>query len=182
MMRTVRVADVLGRATFVSDDDIQVEAIVWFQLSPHLPMANVEDNLATTWHRDPRTLNNLPEILSSLSALQSEEAELSNSLTELLNARNPIIISLNRLYSLISHLHGLRLDASRLLNKVSQTAETAERVGGQVRSLDDEMNRVREAGERVGQVMELKVTSLKRHSSSVSHIFSGLLGIASVFH
>jgi hypothetical protein len=116
--------------------------------------------VAKAGHRDPRTLSNLPEILSCLSALQSEEVELSNSLTELLNARDPIIMSLDRLHSLASHLHGLRLDASLLLNKVSQTAETAERVGGQVRSLDDEMGRVREAGERVGQVMELKVISL----------------------
>lgn len=109
-------------------------------------------------HRDPRTLSNLPEILSCLSALQSEEAELSNSLAKLLNARDPIIMSVDRLHSLVSHLHEPRLDASLLLSNVSQTAETAERIGGQVRSLDDEMGRVREAGERVGQVMELKVT------------------------
>lgn len=115
-------------------------------------------------HRDPRALSNLPEILSCLSAIQSEEAEVSNSLAELLNARDPIITSLNRLHSLYSHLHGLRLDASHLLNKVSQTAQTAERVGGQVRLLDDEMGRVREAGERVAQVMELKVNSFERHS------------------
>lgn len=115
-------------------------------------------------HRDPRALSNLPEILSCLSAIQSEEAEVSNSLAELLNARDPIITSLNRLHSLYSHLHGLRLDASHLLNKVSQTAQTAERVGGQVRLLDDEMGRVREAGERVARVMELKVNSFERHS------------------
>ena len=111
-------------------------------------------------HQDPRTTSNLPEILSCLSALQTEEAELSNSLTELLNARDPIIKSLDRLHSLGTHLHGLRLDTTLLLNKVSQTAQTAERVGGQVRSLDDEMGRIREAGEHIGQVMELKVSSL----------------------
>jgi hypothetical protein len=126
----------------------------------------------TSGHRDPSALSNLPEILSCLSALQSEEVELSNSLTELLNAGAPITTSLHRLHSLTLHLHELRLDASLLLNKVSQTAETAKRVGGQVRSLDDEMARVREAGERVGQVMELKVTSFKIHSSSVSQCYS----------
>lgn len=116
-------------------------------------------------HRDPRALSNLPEILSCLSAIQSEEAEVSNSLAELLNARDPIITSLNRLHSLYSHLHGLRLDASHLLNKVSQTAQTAERVGGQVRLLDDEMGRVREAGERVARVMELKASLASLQSS-----------------
>jgi hypothetical protein len=44
-----------------------------------------------------------------------------------------------------------------LSDKVSATASTAERVGGRVRILDEEMRRVREAAERVGQVMELKV-------------------------
>jgi hypothetical protein len=107
---------------------------------------------------DPRTLSNLPDILSCLAELQSEEAELSSSLTELLNARDPIVTSLNRLQSLIPELDGLRLEASLLTDKVSSTAKTAARVGGKVRSLDEEMGRVREAGDRVGQVMELKVT------------------------
>ena len=126
-------------------------------------MADLDDDngssslSAIPLHQDPRTLRNLPEIFSCLSALQSEEADLSNSLTELLNARDPIILSLGRLRSLVSDLHGVRLDASLLLSIVSKTAKTAQRVGGQVRSLDDEMGRVREAGERVGQVMELKV-------------------------
>jgi hypothetical protein len=59
---------------------------------------------------------------------------------------------------LVPHLDELYLEASLLSDKVSLTAQTAERVGGRVRSLDEEMRRVREAGERVGQVMELKVT------------------------
>lgn len=107
--------------------------------------------------QDPRTLTNLNEILSCLSSFQSEEAELSNSLTELLSAREPIVASLSRLQSLVPHLDELHLEASMLLEKVSSTAQTADRVGGKVRSLDEEMRRVRESAERVGQVMELKV-------------------------
>jgi hypothetical protein len=145
-MRTVITADVLGRATFIRTSMVAYIMSITMASTP------------TFGHSDPRTLSNLPEILTCLSALQSEDVQLSNSLTELLNAGAPIIISLHRLHSLTSHLHELGLDASLLLNKVSQTAETAERVGGQVRSLDDEMARVRDAGERVGQVMELKVT------------------------
>lgn len=107
--------------------------------------------------RDPHTLTSLPEILSAISVFQSEEAELSNSLTQLLSARDPIMGSLARLHAIVPQLDELHLEASLLSQTVSSTAETAERVGGRVRSLDEEMRRVREAGDRVGQVMELKV-------------------------
>lgn len=110
--------------------------------------------------KDPRSLTSLPEILSCLSAFQSEEAELSNALTHLLKAREPIFSSLGRLQSISPQLNELQVDASLLARKVSNTAETAERVGTRVRSLDEEMGRVREASDRVGQVMELKVTML----------------------
>ncbi|GLB35270.1 putative COG4 transport protein [Lyophyllum shimeji] len=106
--------------------------------------------------RDPRTLTSLADVLSCLSALESEEAEQSRSLTELLNAREPILVSLDRLNSLVPQVDALIQEASLLSGKVTNTAKTAERVGGRVRSLDDEMSRVREAGDRVGQVMELK--------------------------
>lgn len=107
--------------------------------------------------RDPRSLTTLPDIMACLSSFQSEETELSNSLTELLSAREPIVASLARLQSLVPQLDELHLEASLLSDTVSSTAQTAERVGGRVRSLDEEMRRVRDAGERVGQVMELKV-------------------------
>ncbi|KDR81347.1 hypothetical protein GALMADRAFT_239193 [Galerina marginata CBS 339.88] len=115
--------------------------------------------------KDPRSLTSLPEILSCLSAFQSEEAELSNSLTQLLKAREPIISSLSRLRSLTPQLDELQVDASLLANKVSNTAKTAKRVGSRVRSLDEEMGRVREAGDRVGQVMELKSSLLALQTS-----------------
>lgn len=105
---------------------------------------------------DPRSLTTLPEILSALSAFQSEEAELSNALSDLLDARDPIVASLNRLRSLLPQLDECRLEASFLSQKVSNTAKTAERVGSRVRCLDEEMGRVREAADRVGQVMDLK--------------------------
>ncbi|KZT28621.1 COG4-domain-containing protein [Neolentinus lepideus HHB14362 ss-1] len=102
------------------------------------------------------SLSTLPEILSALSSLESEESELSNSLSELLQAREPIISSLSRLESLLPQLDGLHEDARLLSDKVGATAQTAERVGGRVRSLDEEMRRIRLASDRVGQVLELK--------------------------
>jgi len=131
--------------------------------------------------QDPRSLTNLPNILSCLSAFQSEEAELSNSLTELLSARDPIVASLTRLQDLVPHLDELHLEASALSEKVSSTAQTAERVGGRVRSLDEEMRRVREAGERVGQVMELKVilSFLDKYPTSYPFLQSSLASLQS---
>ncbi|TRM61706.1 COG4 transport protein-domain-containing protein [Schizophyllum amplum] len=107
-----------------------------------------------TW--DPRTLTSLPEIFSCLSAFQSEEAELSNSLTTLLSAREPIVASLNRLDDVLPHIEVLRDEALVLSARVSSTAQTAERIGGRVSSLDEEMRRIRDAGDRVAQVMQLK--------------------------
>ncbi|KAK7693068.1 hypothetical protein QCA50_002633 [Cerrena zonata] len=105
---------------------------------------------------DPRTLTTLPEILSALSSVESEEAELSSSLSELLSSKEPIVNALARVHALEPNLDELYLEASLLSQVVSATAKTADRVGGRVRSLDEEMKRVREASERVGQVMELK--------------------------
>lgn len=109
---------------------------------------------------NPRTLTSLPEILSSLAALEAEETDLSNSLSELLSEREPIVNALTRLKALEPRLNELYSDAYVLSGTVSATAKTADRVGGRVRLLDEEMKRVREAGERVGQVMELKVREL----------------------
>ena len=115
---------------------------------------------------DVRRLTTLPEITACLSTLQAEEAGLSSSLIELLSAKEPILSSLGRLQSLATYIDGLRLEASLLSEKVSTTAHTAERIGSRVRSLDEEMRRVREAGERVNQVAELKVISFLSSYSS----------------
>ena len=104
----------------------------------------------------PGSLTTLPEILSSLSLLESEEAELSSTLQELLANRDPVVSSLSRLHNLLPQLDELRTDAYLLTRKVSVTAETADRIGGSVRALDEEMRRVREASDRVAQVMDLK--------------------------
>ncbi|KAI0736560.1 COG4-domain-containing protein [Fomitopsis betulina] len=105
---------------------------------------------------DPHKFTKLSDILSCLSSLQSEEAELSSSLAELLASQDPVINSLARLQSLEPTLDQLHKEAYAFDQTVSRTAKTADEVGGFVRTLDEEMRRVREAAERVGQVMELK--------------------------
>ena len=109
---------------------------------------------------NPRHLGNLPDILTALAKLQSREAELTNSLSDLLSSFEPIAASLSGLKSLGPQLDVLTVETQLLDQTVSLTARTAQDVGGRVRSLDEEMKRVREASERVGQIIELKVRDI----------------------
>lgn len=122
-------------------------------------MASMGGSNANAGNRPSTTsLTSLPDILAALTSLDEEETTLSESLTTLVTNKAPIESSLNNLKSLNSQLDELRDDAVLLEENVSATAKTARRVGDRVRLLDEEMRRVREAAERVGQVMELKVS------------------------
>ncbi|EJD05663.1 COG4-domain-containing protein [Fomitiporia mediterranea MF3/22] len=105
---------------------------------------------------EPSKLTTLPDILASLASLEEEENQLSESLTAILSDDEPVRTSLDNLQSLAPRLDEITVDARLLVNNVTATSRTAERVGGRVRLLDEEMKRVKEAGERVAQVMELK--------------------------
>lgn len=113
-----------------------------------------------------KSLASLSDILSTLSTIQAQEAEISQSLSSLLSSREPIDAFLAQLQTLVPQIDEIHLDAALLSNKVSKTAKTAERVGGRVRSLDEEMRRVRMSVERVGLVMELK-SSLSSFNSAM---------------
>ncbi|KZT36993.1 COG4-domain-containing protein [Sistotremastrum suecicum HHB10207 ss-3] len=113
-----------------------------------------------------KSLTSLSDILSTLSTIQSQEADISQSLSSLLSSREPIDAFLAQLQTLVPQIDEIRLDAVLLSEKVSKTAKTAERVGGRVRSLDEEMRRVRMSVERVGLVMELK-SSLSSFNSAM---------------
>ncbi|KAI0693895.1 COG4-domain-containing protein [Cytidiella melzeri] len=115
-----------------------------------------------------RTLTTLPDILAALSILEQEETDVSTALSELLADKKPIVESLSRLQALAPRLNELYDEATALSGTVSATAKTADRVGGRVRLLDEEMKRVREAGERVGQVMDLKSSLAALQSSMES--------------
>ena len=144
---------------------MKINVLVYFLFDRYFcvqcAMANKETEEQTlvdsSARRDPRTLTTLSDIISCLSVLQSEEAEVSNALTDLLDAREPILASLTRLTSLAPELDGLQAEAQMFSEKVLRTATTADRIGSKVRSLDEEMSRVKEAGDRVSQVIELKV-------------------------
>ena len=117
----------------------------------------IQPSLSHSTASDPRQLATLPDILAALAALQSDEAELTNSLSDLLSSFEPISTSLSKLKSLSPQLDALSTETQLLDQTVSYTARTAQDVGGRVQSLDEEMKRVREASERVSQIIDLKV-------------------------
>ncbi|KAI0747723.1 COG4-domain-containing protein [Daedaleopsis nitida] len=125
----------------------------------------MKDASRTTTISNPRRLATLPDILGALSVLQSHESDLSASLADLLSAYEPIEASLNSLQSLSPQLDTLAQDTHLLDQTVSYTARTAQDVGGRVQSLDEEMKRVREASERVSQIIELKSSLAALHNS-----------------
>ncbi|KAI0328076.1 COG4-domain-containing protein [Cubamyces sp. BRFM 1775] len=123
----------------------------------------------TTIAANPRQLATLSDILARLSAIQSDEAELSVALAGLLSAHEPIAISLGSLKQLGPQLDSLAQETRLLDRTVAATARTAQDVGGRVQSLDEEMRRVRDASERVSQVIELKSSLAALHSAMEEH-------------
>lgn len=124
------------------------------------PRLGADDTHRSMSPTSPRRLATLPDILGALSVLQSHESDLSNSLAHLLFAYEPIAAALSSLQSLSPQLDALAQETRLLDQTVSYTARTAQDVGGRVQSLDEEMKRVREASERVSQIIELKVRSV----------------------
>jgi hypothetical protein len=115
-------------------------------------------------------LQNTKQIQEALHQNAALEASVTAQLSQLLASTEPINAALDRLSGLTPLIYTLQDEARILRTHVSHTATTADRVGSRVKSLDEEMRRVREAAERVAQVMELKVSSwLSSSPSSNSH-------------
>ncbi|EGO21633.1 hypothetical protein SERLADRAFT_451655 [Serpula lacrymans var. lacrymans S7.9] len=86
--------------------------------------------------------------------LNHQVEQLEKSVTR--GPPEPIKSSLVRLRTLAPLLTEPYNEALHLSNNVRLTAETAQRLSGRMSLLDEEMRRVTEATERVGQVLELK--------------------------
>jgi len=115
-------------------------------------------------------LQNTKQIQDALHQNAALEASVTAQLSQLLASTEPINAALDRLSGLTPLIGTLQDEARILKTHVSHTATTADRVGRRVKALDEEMRRVREAAERVAQVMELKVSAwLSALLSSNSH-------------
>ncbi|KAF8633700.1 hypothetical protein AX17_004358 [Amanita inopinata Kibby_2008] len=107
---------------------------------------------------NPRALTGLSDVLSCMSQCQAEEDTLSIYLAELLKDNEPVLDSVSRLRTLAHDLDAVRQEGWMLSRRVSFTAKTAARIGHRVRTIDEEMGRVKEAGDHVSQVMDLRTS------------------------
>ena len=106
---------------------------------------------------DPRNLTTVEAMVSALSAYQSEELDVSNSLNERIRDRTSVLQTMHKMESMLPVLDRIEGEGVALESVIADTALTADRVSRKVKALDEEMRRVKEAGDRVAQVMELKV-------------------------
>lgn len=140
----------------------------------------------------PRTLLS-SALLPHLATLQSLESTLSQELHGLLSDRTVIDSAHTNIKRLLPRIVQVEAEVGSdegrdgldrygyqtssklvggdrkegLLKRVGVVNEIAERVGGKVRGLDLELKRVREAAERLNEVMELKVRLDALHVVSV---------------
>ena len=91
---------------------------------------------------DPSLLTTRSEILTQLASLSQHESQLDVKLANLISSRTKLSTQLNSLDGLREVINGIQLEAGHMGNEVGKVAETAERVGGKVRVLDEEQVRV----------------------------------------
>jgi hypothetical protein len=87
---------------------------------------------------DLTTLTTRSAIEAHLSALTFQEARLDSTLSSLISSRSHLATQLNALESLREVVNGIQGEAEHMALEISSVAETAERVGGKVRVLDEE--------------------------------------------
>lgn len=135
-----------------------------------------------------RAITDPTQLISHQSALADRSNELSIALNARLTERDTVDRAVERLRALVPRVSAVRErvdgrikeedggmlglrgtrdvtkaeDAEKeggLVERVGKVYETSERIGGKVARLDGRMGRVRDAVSRVGEVMELKVSS-----------------------
>lgn len=92
---------------------------------------------------DPSLLTTRSEILAQLASLTQHESQLDVKLANLISSRSKLSAQLNSLDGLREVINGIQIEAGHMSSEVGRVAETAERVGGKVRILDEEQVRYR---------------------------------------
>ncbi|KAK4050105.1 Golgi transport complex subunit 4 [Microbotryomycetes sp. JL201] len=105
---------------------------------------------------DLTNLTTRSAIQAHLSSLDAQESQLDGQLSTLINSRARLTRQLKALQNLRHVVEGIENEAVGLSSEVGVVAETADRVGGKVRVLDQEQSRVKESIEIVQTVQELK--------------------------
>lgn len=92
----------------------------------------------TTTTVDLSTLLTRSQIEQHLSLLTFQESTLDTTLSSLISSRTKLANQLKALESLRQVVGGIQGEAEHMAREVGNVAETAERVGGKVRVLDEE--------------------------------------------
>lgn len=87
---------------------------------------------------DLHSLTTRAEIQAHLDSLTLHESHLDSRLSSLISDRQALSTQLNTLQGLSEVVAGITAEADKMSLQVGNVAETAERVGGKVRVLDQE--------------------------------------------
>ncbi|GAA5921563.1 hypothetical protein JCM3775_003107 [Rhodotorula graminis] len=105
---------------------------------------------------DPVALVTRADVERQLQALTAQEGTLGARLTALISSRARLASQLRTLGSLGDVVGGIHGEAEHMAGEIGAVAQTAQRVGAQVRGLDEEQSRVKECIEMVQAVQDLK--------------------------
>lgn len=107
--------------------------------APHPDPAVAADNLPA--QTDPAQLATRHDIEQRLAQLSARESTLDERLEGLITSRGRLATQLRTLESLRHAVHGIHGEAEHMANEVAHVAESADRVGAKVRTLDEEQVR-----------------------------------------
>lgn len=111
------------------------------------------------------SLNSRHDILAALRTCESQESAIDSQLDAMLADAHSLNALLGRLEAAAPQITAVEEDARDLALRIDNTAEVAERISGQVRSLDDEQTKVKASIDTVQAVQDLKVCLASRHVS-----------------
>ena len=110
-------------------------------MAPATPVTPAAPHHESPAQVDLSTLLTRAQIQAHLSTLTAHESTLDASLTQLIQDRQRLSSQLNALDALSEVVGGIQGEAEGMADSVRIVAETAERVGGKVRVLDEEQVR-----------------------------------------
>ncbi|KAI9303418.1 hypothetical protein BJ944DRAFT_165485 [Cunninghamella echinulata] len=101
-------------------------------------------------------LTNIDDIRECLRLLDDEETHIDQSLDQMLSQEVELQTALGTLDILRPQLGNLRLESSKMIETINNTAKLAANISDKVRQLDKEHARTRQAISYVDDVQELK--------------------------
>lgn len=107
-------------------------------MAPATPLTPAAPQQTSPTKLDLSTLTTRAQIQAHLASLTAHESTLDSSLSRLIQDRQRLSTQLNALDSLSEVVGGIQGEAEGMADSVRNVAETAERVGGKVRVLDEE--------------------------------------------